>query len=224
VDWHDVDFPAVAAARRRLIPEHPNAHVIGADVTDPDWLDTVPSDRPAIIVADGLMGFLPDGNHRPALPLLNSFAVAHPYRPTFAFFAARPAGPAGRAVRRSGRCTTPQVGRGDHAMSAPAQPPARYRIRIRGHLDPAWSAWFDSLTVTQADDGTTELADPLVDPLVDQAALFGLLARVRDLGRDPAAGRAADGESEATRPRRRPAADDPDRVDPPLVRGREDVH
>ena len=63
-------------------------------------------------------------------------------------------------------------------MSAPAQPPARYRIRIRGHLDPSWWTWFDSLTVTQADDGTTELAGPLVD----QAALFGLLARLRDLG------------------------------------------
>ncbi|HWC42694.1 MAG TPA: hypothetical protein VHK02_11970 [Actinomycetota bacterium] len=63
-------------------------------------------------------------------------------------------------------------------MSAPAQPPARYRIRIRGHLGPAWSAWFDGLTVVQADDGTTEL----VGPLVDQAALFGLLARLRDLG------------------------------------------
>ena len=58
VDWYDVDFPAVAAARQRLIPEHPNAHVIGADVTDPDWLDAIPSGRPAIIVADGLMGFL----------------------------------------------------------------------------------------------------------------------------------------------------------------------
>jgi hypothetical protein len=41
-----------------------------------------------------------------------------------------------------------------------------------------WSTWFDSLTVTQADDGTTELAGPLAD----QAALFGLLARLRDLG------------------------------------------
>ena len=58
VDWYDVDYPAVADARKRLIPEHPNVHVIGADVTDPDWLDAVPSDRPAIIVADGLMGFL----------------------------------------------------------------------------------------------------------------------------------------------------------------------
>jgi len=63
-------------------------------------------------------------------------------------------------------------------MSATAQPPARYRIRIRGHPDPAWSAWSDSFTVAQADDGTTEL----VGPLVDQAALFGLLARLRDRG------------------------------------------
>jgi hypothetical protein len=54
----------------------------------------------------------------------------------------------------------------------------RYRIRIGGHLDPGWSTWFDSLTVTQADDGTTELAGPLTD----QAALYGLLARLRDLG------------------------------------------
>jgi O-methyltransferase involved in polyketide biosynthesis len=58
VDWYDVDFPAVAATRERLIPERPNGHVIGADVTDPDWLDAIPNDRPALIVADGLMGFL----------------------------------------------------------------------------------------------------------------------------------------------------------------------
>jgi hypothetical protein len=63
-------------------------------------------------------------------------------------------------------------------MTAPGQSPAHYRVRIRGHLDPAWSAWFDSLTLAQADDGTTEL----VGPLVGQAALFGLLARLRDLG------------------------------------------
>jgi hypothetical protein len=63
-------------------------------------------------------------------------------------------------------------------MNGPAQPPARYRIRIRGHVDPAWSTWFDDLTVTPADDGTTELAGALVD----QAALYGLLARLRDLG------------------------------------------
>ena len=58
VDWYEVDYPAVVAARERLIPDRVNAHNIGADVTDPDWLNTVPSDRPAVIVADGLMGFL----------------------------------------------------------------------------------------------------------------------------------------------------------------------
>ena len=42
VDWYDVDFPAVAAARQRLLPERPNAHVIGADVTEKDWLDAIP--------------------------------------------------------------------------------------------------------------------------------------------------------------------------------------
>jgi len=58
------------------------------------------------------------------------------------------------------------------------QPPAHYRIRIGGHLDPAWLAWFDGLTIAQERDGTTTLAGPVVD----QAALFGLLARLRDLG------------------------------------------
>ena len=58
VDWYDVDFPAVIDVRKRVVPDRPNVHVIGADVTDRDWLNTVPSDRPAVIVADGLMGFL----------------------------------------------------------------------------------------------------------------------------------------------------------------------
>jgi len=58
VGWYDVDFPAVATARQRLIPEHPNAHVIGADVRDQDWLDALLTGPPAIIVADGMLGFL----------------------------------------------------------------------------------------------------------------------------------------------------------------------
>ena len=40
------------------MPERASAHVVGADVTEPDWLAAVPSDRPAVIVADGLLGFL----------------------------------------------------------------------------------------------------------------------------------------------------------------------
>jgi O-methyltransferase involved in polyketide biosynthesis len=46
VDWYDVDFPEVIAARRQLLPDRPNAHVIGADLTDPAWLDAVPTGRP----------------------------------------------------------------------------------------------------------------------------------------------------------------------------------
>jgi hypothetical protein len=54
----------------------------------------------------------------------------------------------------------------------------QYRVRVRGHLDPTWTVWFDELTLTQTDDGTSEL----VGPLSDQSALYGLLARLRDLG------------------------------------------
>jgi hypothetical protein len=54
----------------------------------------------------------------------------------------------------------------------------RYRIRINAHLDASWSAWFDGLTITQHDDGTSSL----VGDLVDQAALYGVLGRLRDLG------------------------------------------
>ena len=52
-----------------------------------------------------------------------------------------------------------------------------YRIRVKGHLDPSWSDWFDGLTVTNVEDGTTTMTGVLVD----QAALHGLLARIRDL-------------------------------------------
>ncbi|MUL63504.1 methyltransferase [Mycobacterium sp. CBMA 234] len=57
-DWYDIDFPQVIAARRQLLPDHANPHGIGADVTDPNWLDALPTDRPAVIVADGLIAFL----------------------------------------------------------------------------------------------------------------------------------------------------------------------
>ena len=64
------------------------------------------------------------------------------------------------------------------AMTRSDRSPEPYRIRIRGHLDADWSAWFDNLTISQEDDGTTALTGPLVD----QAALYGLLGRLRDLG------------------------------------------
>jgi hypothetical protein len=54
----------------------------------------------------------------------------------------------------------------------------RYEIRLSGHLHERWDAWFEGLTVTHRDDGTTVISGPLAD----QAALHGLLQRVRDLG------------------------------------------
>lgn len=54
----------------------------------------------------------------------------------------------------------------------------RYEIRLTGHLDARWSSWFDGLVVSRQDDGTTLIAGPVVD----QAALHGLIQRVRDLG------------------------------------------
>jgi hypothetical protein len=53
-----------------------------------------------------------------------------------------------------------------------------YEIRIRGHLGPQWSTWFDDLTITLEESGDTLLTGPVVD----QAALHGLLRKVRDLG------------------------------------------
>ena len=58
VDWYDIDFPEVITARRQLIPDRTNADGVGADLTDPNWLDAIPTGRPAVIVADGLLAFL----------------------------------------------------------------------------------------------------------------------------------------------------------------------
>jgi hypothetical protein len=55
---------------------------------------------------------------------------------------------------------------------------SRYEIRIGGRLASRWATWFDGMTLTTAVDGTTVLAGPLAD----QAALHGVLARIRDLG------------------------------------------
>ena len=53
-----------------------------------------------------------------------------------------------------------------------------YQIKIEGHLGPQWTDWFGGLTITLEDNGNTLLTGPVVD----QAALHGLLKKVRDLG------------------------------------------
>jgi hypothetical protein len=53
-----------------------------------------------------------------------------------------------------------------------------YQIRIEGHLGEQWSDWFDGLTITLQNNGDTLLTGPVID----QAALYALLRKVRDLG------------------------------------------
>jgi hypothetical protein len=54
----------------------------------------------------------------------------------------------------------------------------RYEIRLKGHLDGRWAAWFDGLSLSRESDGSTIIHGPIAD----QAALHGLLQKVRDTG------------------------------------------
>jgi hypothetical protein len=56
--------------------------------------------------------------------------------------------------------------------------PMVYQIRLKGHLGGQWAAWFEGLTITLEDNGDTLLTGPVAD----QAALHGLLKKIRDLG------------------------------------------
>jgi hypothetical protein len=57
-------------------------------------------------------------------------------------------------------------------------PPTIYEIRVAGHLSPQWMDWFEGLTVSLEEDGNTLLTGAVAD----QAALHGLLKKIRDLG------------------------------------------
>jgi hypothetical protein len=63
-------------------------------------------------------------------------------------------------------------------LKTDSNPPLVYQIKIEGHLGQQWMDWFEGLTITLEEDGKTLLTGPVTD----QAALFGLLKKVRDLG------------------------------------------
>jgi hypothetical protein len=65
-----------------------------------------------------------------------------------------------------------------HASTGDLEESRWYEIRLKGHLDDRWADWFDGLTITHEAGGETLLSGPVVD----QAALHGLLRKVRDLG------------------------------------------
>jgi hypothetical protein len=64
-------------------------------------------------------------------------------------------------------------------VMSPSRPPVHYEIRIEGVLDARWSAWFDGLRISADADGETTT---ISGPVRDQAALHGLLSKIRDLG------------------------------------------
>ena len=64
------------------------------------------------------------------------------------------------------------------ALTGGTDEPMVYQIRIKGHLGPRWADWFGDVSITLEDNGDTLLTCPVVD----QAALYGLLRKVRDLG------------------------------------------
>ena len=65
-----------------------------------------------------------------------------------------------------------------HVSTENDHEPGQYEIRLKGHLDDKWADWFDGLTITRADNGETLLHGTVID----QAALHGVLRKVRDLG------------------------------------------
>jgi O-methyltransferase involved in polyketide biosynthesis len=58
VDWYDIDYPDVIELRRQVYPDRPHCTMVGSSVTDLGWLDQVPHDRPALVVAEGLTMYL----------------------------------------------------------------------------------------------------------------------------------------------------------------------
>jgi len=73
IDWYDVDYPDVIALRQKLYPARDCYHLIGSSVTEPGWIAELPRDRPTMIVAEGLLLYLPEGE----VPLLLERLARH---------------------------------------------------------------------------------------------------------------------------------------------------
>jgi hypothetical protein len=65
-----------------------------------------------------------------------------------------------------------------HSTSDDPHQTGCYEIRLKGHLDVRWASWFDGMSFSHQTDGTTVIHGPVID----QAALHGLLRKVRDVG------------------------------------------
>lgn len=75
VEWYDIDFPDVIALRERLYPARHNYHLVSSSATDPGWLDSIPKDRPALLIAEGVSMYLTE---RDGIELLRSVVGRFP--------------------------------------------------------------------------------------------------------------------------------------------------
>jgi hypothetical protein len=129
---------------------------------------------------DALLPFhdQPDTPHQPELGITHLGRMTLPYR------AGR------RATTRRSRCNSgTEIGAQAHRWAAPGRgcyrprqgqcvmPPIRYEIYVEGILDQRWSNWFGEMKITSQPGGETVIAGPVAD----QAALHGLLTKIRDL-------------------------------------------
>ena len=76
VRWFDVDYPEVIDLRRRLYPDRPAYRMIGSSLLEQGWLDEVPRDLPAMILAEGVMMYLPPDGPRRCWPALSATSRA----------------------------------------------------------------------------------------------------------------------------------------------------
>ena len=67
VQWSDLDFPDVIELRRGLYPERAGYQLLASSVTDPDWLQEIPVDRPTLVVAEGVLPYLTEAEVRQLL-------------------------------------------------------------------------------------------------------------------------------------------------------------
>lgn len=68
--WFDIDYPDVIELRRQLYPERSGYQMIGSSLADMDWLEQIPTDDPAMIIAEGVMMYLPEAVVGPLLQQL----------------------------------------------------------------------------------------------------------------------------------------------------------
>ncbi|HEX6682711.1 MAG TPA: class I SAM-dependent methyltransferase, partial [Candidatus Limnocylindrales bacterium] len=64
VDWYDLDYPSVIELRQQILPPREHSTLIGSSVTELTWLESVPHDRPVLMIAEGLVPYLTEAEAR----------------------------------------------------------------------------------------------------------------------------------------------------------------